>query len=260
LPRVSHRVFGSRDEAYEFAAGYLTTLAARAVIHDQTSLVIDYKRVDTTVPDQLREVLRNSPSVTLQLQPGINVCPALGKPITWIQMGFSIESTRAQPAGAWVGEVMRQPTLIPRDRKLELALGAFAAACGCSEPEVRLLNLFAALEALAGPAPAPADLVSLLDKLQAKLTKSPDFGPEEQVRLHKLLEGRKSAGQRAGVERLLREIDDRKDLIDKLNAAYQARNAYAHGASKVDESKLWNLCAAMEGVLVLFVHDRLKVA
>jgi len=258
--RIEFSDFGSRDEAYEFAANYVSTLTARAAVREQTSLVIDLNRVDLTVSERLREIQRNAPSLTLQLQPGINVCPALGKPITWLQMGFSLENTRAQQAGGWIGEVMREPALIPRDRKLELALGAFAAACGCSEPELRLLNLFAALEALAGPAPAPADLVSLLEKLQAKLVKSPDFAPQERVRLDKLLEGRKSAGQRAGVEKLLREIDNRKDLIDRLNAAYQARNAYAHGASKQDESKLRDLCAAMEGVLILFVHHRLKNA
>jgi hypothetical protein len=255
--RVEFSDFGSRDEAYEFAARFVSTLTARAAVHDQTSLAGDLNRVDITLSEQLRETLTNSPSPTLQLSPGINVHPALGKRITWVQMGVSVENTRAQPAGEWIRGLVQEPHLIARNRKLELALSAFATACSCPEPELRLLNLFAALEALAGPAPAPADLVRLIDKLQANISKSPDFTDEEQVRLGRLLEGRKSAGQRAGVEKLLREIDNRNDLVEKLNAAYQARNAYAHGASRQDDRRLRDLCAAMEGVLILFVHDRL---
>ena len=140
------------------------------------------------------------------------------------------------------------------DKLLKLALAAFATACEQSEPELRLLNIFAALECLAVHGPAPEATVAAVNSIREKVAVNPDFSDADQILLDRAFKPLTSGGRREALEVLAAQVDAPEELRSMIARAYRARGAYIHSAVKQDE--LESLVNAMMKLFTLILSAR----
>lgn len=214
---LEFRDFDTRDDAFAFAREFIVTLAARSA---SQGTVLDFSTE------------RHDHSGTMeqwQIFPGINVRDVKGPAFNHMFAGLQHERHYPAHPATWLKDIMRGADVIA-DPDLELALRAYAIACMSDSTEMRLLNVFAGLEALAGIAPAEPELVARIEALQRKVRDDPNYTEDEKALLA-IMDGKKQKGRKAAVEQLLKSADAPADLRAELNRAYKARGAYLHAAA-----------------------------
>lgn len=248
---LSFSPFETADKAYSYARSYVLTLLARAA-SQETSLSVTLDRHEHVVPPNLLQAFEKSGQFTFQLMPGINVHPILPyQNRGYLKAEGVFECSFPSTPGSWVESLMDSAAHVEASEKLPLALSAFFAACNQKEPELRLLNAFAALECLAGTVRLGTETSALAGELLEKVGKSADFTDREKQMLKGALLPLTKASRRDAVMRMACEAQAPQGLVDSVGSAYGARGAYVHSAVK--KTKISELALKMEQLFAYVV-------
>lgn len=236
--RLEFRDFGSTDEAFAYAHSYVLTLASRAASTANTALSINLSRHDDIPNEDLKRVFDKAQRAIFQIMPGINIHPTLPYLTSYTKLEGLLQTSLAAPAGKWVDKLMDGQTRVRDDKLLKLALAAFTTACEQSEPELRLLNIFAALECLAGHGSAPEETISGVSSIKEKIARAPEFSDEEKKLLERAFKPLTSGGRRDALEKLAFQAGAPEELRRLIAPAYSARGASIRRSRRV-RSNLW---------------------